>query len=428
MTDIQYSLQKSVSGFFPKNSDRFEFNDDPIRVLKRTVKPGLPVAIVDDHNEALSHWHKAMRRGLLPLTCCTLMHVDAHPDLSFPADVNAEICYAPELKESISISDFILPCLYTKQITSMVWVKPEWSEGFPHAPHNTPSTFTVGKSPSTNSLGIDFVDMYFIEDKLYCEKDKLEHPTDVDLLFYTLFSEHSMKSQLLNLSLEQTTSCLCKPFPISNYVILDIDLDFFCTSNPFLDNLHQAGFSPESVALIQRIFSTLRATVAKFSIEELKADHRCFKGFIEGSYELAESVITLKRTHKEGQRVYAQLLALFSPSSLYPDSQKMSQDCIWEQWQTLLFSLSTSQLETLKEYGELTSLPHHRSSPREVGSLIAALRAALQHTGLPRPTIITIARSVEDEYTPPADVDAIQDSVLEMLQGLYGQLKVEQFY
>ena len=45
-----------------------------------------------------------------------------------------------------------------------------------------------------------------------------------------------------------------------------------------------------------------------------------------------------------------------------------------------------------------------------------------------RPGVVTIARSAEDAFTPPASVDTRQSRVLRMLEELYGALEVHNVY
>jgi UPF0489 domain len=60
--------------------------------------------VVEDHCEALPHWHFALRKKQLPQTGITMLHFDAHPDLMI-SDMHADICFQPEeLYKTISAS------------------------------------------------------------------------------------------------------------------------------------------------------------------------------------------------------------------------------------------------------------------------------------------------------------------------------------
>ena len=53
--------------------------------MARSSRPaGLPVAVVEDHDEALQVIYRAIGSKRLPLNGNTLVHFDAHPDLLSP--------------------------------------------------------------------------------------------------------------------------------------------------------------------------------------------------------------------------------------------------------------------------------------------------------------------------------------------------------
>ena len=96
--------------------------------------------------------------------------------------------------------------------------------------------------------------------------------------------------------------------------------------------------------------------------------------------------------------------------------------------------------------GPCFDLPHHPSTREEVGALCAQLATIIdaagkqtQHQGrqqhhgqqqkqkrgsLRRPAIVTIARSVFDDFTPAKDVGFIEEAVMGVLRAAYGELDV----
>ena len=64
-----------------------------LKLGKRKANEVLPVFVVEDHNEALTAIYKAIRRGLLPLHNISMMHFDAHPDLSVPKGIPARMVF-----------------------------------------------------------------------------------------------------------------------------------------------------------------------------------------------------------------------------------------------------------------------------------------------------------------------------------------------
>ncbi|GIY03935.1 UPF0489 protein C5orf22 homolog [Caerostris darwini] len=71
-------------------------------------------------------------------------------------------------------------------------------------------------------------------------------------------------------------------------------------------------------------------------------------------------------------------------------------------------------------------LPHHVSTREEVRHLVEVVKTFLLE--IPKPAIITIARSSRDDYCPPEDVNFIQDCVLEMLEEVYGCIEIQRDY
>lgn len=75
--------------------------------------------------------------------------------------------------------------------------------------------------------------------------------------------------------------------------------------------------------------------------------------------------------------------------------------------------------EMLHFSGMSCDIPHHVSSYEMIDSLMVSLTAVLNH--LPKPTLVTMARSSYDEYTPADQVEYIQSSLLRILSSSYGE-------
>ena len=85
-----------------------------------------PVFIVEEHSEALLCLQRAMRRGVLPMTNITLIHYDAHPDLSLPQHLTSDLVYSPtELLDTLrntesGIAEWIMPLVFAGHINQIV--------------------------------------------------------------------------------------------------------------------------------------------------------------------------------------------------------------------------------------------------------------------------------------------------------------------
>ena len=75
---------------------------------------------------------------------------------------------------------------------------------------------------------------------------------------------------------------------------------------------------------------------------------------------------------------------------------------------------------------DYVELPHHVSTKEEIEGLLQSIRVLLKD--MPKPTLVTIARSSLDDYCPSEQVDVIQEKVLSLLGFIYGTLDVHLDY
>ena len=87
----------------------------------------VPLFLVEEHCEAMLCIHRAMRRGILPLEGISVVHFDAHPDLSLPRDLHPDTVFQPrellqKLRETVSgIAEWMLPLVFAGHISRIVW-------------------------------------------------------------------------------------------------------------------------------------------------------------------------------------------------------------------------------------------------------------------------------------------------------------------
>lgn len=74
--------------------------------------PVVPVAVVEDHDEALVCIYRAIGSKRLPLNGTTLIHFDAHPDLLSPdlpvSWLPGSVCNTPWCALRLSNGNFVL--------------------------------------------------------------------------------------------------------------------------------------------------------------------------------------------------------------------------------------------------------------------------------------------------------------------------------
>lgn len=359
----------------------------------------LPVYVVENHNEVLPFIYKCIGSKHLPLEGNTMVHLDSHPDMLIPKGMSADTVWNKyELFDKVSIENWILPGAYAGHFKNIFWVKPPWAKQMDDGDRD----FVIGKTKTTGEIRLTSLESYFLSEALYSAKEDLENCRNVNLSVVTLgnYLENSAETDDFsvfkrNLELFQNT-----PY------ILDVDLDFFSTRNPFKHLYKNAAlyeelkkiynFEPPDTNSLENIqqFVSCREEYLNNLLSAWKyvAKHGDLKGFEHNSKWVTE-VGKLAKT----------------VTSLYNDVD-------WE-----LIHDAGCTIDN-------TELPEHVSSREDIQCLIDKSFCNLLRELPSKPTIITISRSSEDDYCPPEDVDWIQDLVLYALRKHYGSTNVVLHY
>ncbi|KAK9308665.1 hypothetical protein QLX08_001398 [Tetragonisca angustula] len=249
---------------------------------------------------------------------------------------------------------------------------------------------------------------YFVSEGLYSTLEELENTREVTLHVMTIggFIEDPAKKDdftAVSSALRQYLPERDTPF------ILDVDLDFFSTKNPFKTlysriNLYDKlspiyafnrpdSTDPESVK---------EATAARNEqLTELQnlfdylEEHRSLQGY-EGEKSARYEAVEL---------IYRELTSAYKQSEI--------------DWKIIHDAGCTR---------DDTDLPHHVTTPNDLDRLInGTFRSFLTALPVP-PTIVTIARSSDDDYCPSENVDQIQIGVLDELRQYLGEVDVQLAY
>ncbi|KXJ16372.1 UPF0489 protein C5orf22-like [Exaiptasia diaphana] len=108
-----------------------------------------------------------------------------------------------------------------------------------------------------------------------------------------------------------------------------------------------------------------------------------------------------------------------------PDSTPDSESKVNQQLLQVIQDIRSSSdgekpdCELIHSAGMTIDLPHHISTKQEIDNLLNMLYFTM--FSLPKPTLVTMARSTYDEYTPPHQIDYIQNSLVKILGVMYGQ-------
>ncbi len=172
----------------------------------------LRVFVVEEHHEAFIVWHEAIRRGLLrPANRNVLLHVDAHSDMRsdcFRSPIPDPSCSAEAVKkfayEELIISSFIVPALYQKVFYEVCWLLPSaQAESSDSGPKKGEKQY------------------YYVKTRNQDRKAIIVQPDP-----FQGFTDRSWEDRSPFCFYHQTTA---ESFSTQSPVVLDIDLDYFCT-------------------------------------------------------------------------------------------------------------------------------------------------------------------------------------------------------
>lgn len=348
---------------------------------------------MENHNEVLEFIYRCFGARYLPFQNNRIVHFDAHPDMTVPRNMPADyVLDKDRLFDAISIENWIMPAVYAGHITELVWLKPPWSGQIP----NGRTEFQIG-----NHCGFIRVTSrleYFISEGSYRPEHEITDNRLVHLNTITIGDDNRKKAN--------EDILLSMPDDSANDYILDVDLDFFSTQNPFLDIYSAANV----YSALHPIFAYTLCDMADASDETVLA---CG---LDRQRQLDD--LELVFTHLQNG----------NELDTYKGPRCVTVAAVWSNLIDLVtevkanYETSTIDWSLIYNAGctcDATDLPHHKSTDAEIDRLIEAFKKFLDRIDGP-PTIVTISRSSEDDYCPIDQVDMIQAKVLLALQDLYG--------
>nr|Q28H30.1 RecName: Full=UPF0489 protein C5orf22 homolog [Xenopus tropicalis]CAJ81638.1 novel protein [Xenopus tropicalis] len=415
----------------------------------------LPVWVVEDHHDVLPFIYRAIGSKHLPVSNISFIHFDSHPDLLIPVNMPADTVFDKEsLFSELSIENWIMPVVYAGHFSQVIWIHPCWAQQIKEGRH----CFLVGKDKSTTTIRVTSTDDYFLSDGLYVPEEQLESPKslhlDVILLepireqdweykekgetvakkikleesdqvvegsssgIQSSTSESSedglMKPTYLNAS-TKTSNETCTLDSNSNLAkniiqilekgtvyVLDIDLDFFSVKNPFKEM-----YTQDEYKILQELYSFKRPSV--HSLEE----------------ELVDCVENRVHQLEDLEAAFADFCEDDSDETVQRWASNPGMNSLVQLVHSLKSRMEAPDYEMIHQAGltcDYAELPHHVSTETEIEGLLQSVKNLL--TCLPKPTLVTLARSSLDDYCPSEQVDYIQEKVLDVLRSLYGSLDV----
>ncbi|CAH1154185.1 unnamed protein product [Phaedon cochleariae] len=357
---------------------------DPRRIDLKKYKL-IPIFVTENHHEVIPFIYKNIGSKHLPLEGSTLIHFDSHPDMLIPKNMPADTVFDKNaLFDELSIENWIMPAVYAGHFGNLIWVKPPWAEQM----QNGSQTFHIGKHKSTGTIRLDCKEDYFISEGLYSHAKDLDAIREIDLHVTTLGNRINGVTDDLNGLRKQL---LCGDAPI----ILDVDLDFFSTGNPFKKIYDKA----DVYEALKKIF--------EYQPPSSKEDVLVFEAVEKRAKQMDELEAMFKHLHSTRKMPEVE-----EPSELHKMVDQLrknllenykDQDIDWE----FIFEAGCTC--------DSSGLPCHISSMEELDMMFDSFKNFLEFIPKP-PVIITMSRSTIDDYTPFESVELIQDTIIELLK------------
>lgn len=345
----------------------------------------IPIFIVENHNEVLEFIYRCFGARYLPFQGNQLVHFDSHPDMTVPRNMPSTFVNDKDrLLDTLSIENWIMPTAFAGHFTDLVWCKPPWAKQIPAGS----TEFLIGDH--CGLIRLNSTMEYFVSEGSYRMEQDLK-------------SAKLIRLQTIEIN-EKSNKVVQREVDTANIFVLDIDLDFFSTRNPFLDIYDKAK-------VYEQLKPIFFYEMEKSQEPQLILD--CVRKRLEQLDEL--------------EKVFGVLQAGGRLNDI-PQTRAVPIENVWSELNELVNSVNTNfkdeKIDWMMIYDagctrDSTDLPHHESSDEEIDQLMKYFESFLR--GLDGdPTVITISRSTEDNYCPKHQVEDIQRKVLEVLNNVYG--------
>lgn len=357
----------------------------------------IPIFVVEDHNDVLQFVYRCLGARRIPFTANKMIHFDSHPDMTIPKSLPIEhVRDKDKLLGALSIENWLMPVAYAGHLEQIIWMKPEWANQIDDGDFS----FHIGDS--NGHIRCDSSLEYFLSEGTYQPSCNLNNQRQIKLRVFTL------NESLLNGQHSAARRCefLDCVDDANKHFILDIDLDFFSTANPFKKMLHKNVYE-RLKQLFKRDFfeqrfdlSATEDELSAFTNERtnyLDALEMIFRQLEENVDENNLEIPNALQAHK------SELLKLVCDVKMYHSNDDIA-------WMTIFDAGCTF---------DSNELPHHISTEDEILKHVSIFKRFLQ-VFLYAPSIITISRSSDDDYCPIEQVDFIQQLVLNAIYDVYG--------
>ncbi|XP_066435282.1 UPF0489 protein C5orf22 homolog isoform X2 [Eleutherodactylus coqui] len=370
--------------------------------------PELPVWVVEDHHDVLPFIYRAIGSKHLPASNISFIHLDSHPDLLIPVNMPADTVFNKEALFRVTSTDdyFLSDGLYVpeEQLENpkplhldVILLNPVKEAGCEDADKGESAAKKlklaendevaggpVSAYQCASSQGAAFAACEGAEDNLR----KGSSPCD------GMETNNDWNAELARSVLQVLEK--------GDAHVLDIDLDFFSVKNPFKEM-----YTLEEYKILQELYSFKKPDPN--SLEDVLVD--CVENRIRQLEDL--------------EAAFADFCEDDNEETVQRWASNPGMSSLVQLVNSLKCRMEAPDYEMIHQAGltcDYAELPHHVSSEMEIECLIHSMKHLLKH--LPKPTLVTLARSSLDDYCPSEQVDYIQEKVLDVLRALYGTLDV----
>ncbi|XP_060047175.1 UPF0489 protein C5orf22 homolog isoform X2 [Erinaceus europaeus] len=371
--------------------------------------PELPVWVVEDHQEVLPFIYRAIGSKHLPANNISFVHLDSHPDLLIPVNMPADTVFNKETLFRVTSTDhyFLSDGLYVTEDQlenqkplqlDVIMVKPYKlcsSQEENDAVSSKKPKLAVEEAENTASTNCDSYSEGL-------ENDSMTHRRDQTCLE----PSSSCSSEIQECQTTANTEKILEILKKGDAFVLDIDLDFFSVKNPFKEM-----FTQEEYKILQELYQ-FKKPATSLTQEEL--------------VDCVDA-----RTHQleDLEATFADLCDGDDQETVQKWASNPGMESLVPLIQSLKKRMEVPDYEMVHQAGltcDYSELPHHVSTEQEIDCLVQSVYYLLKN--LPKPILVTIARSSLDDYCPCEQVDIIQEKVINVLRSLYGTLDIHLAY
>ncbi|XP_055317045.1 UPF0489 protein C5orf22 [Sitodiplosis mosellana] len=360
----------------------------------------VPIFVVEDHNDVLQFVYRCLGARRIPFTSNKIIHFDSHPDMTIPKSMPAEFVRDKEkLLDTLSIENWLMPTAYAGHIEQLIWMKPHWATQIADGDYE----FSIGDH--AGYIRCDSPLEYFLGEGTYQPKCNLNNQRLINLRVFTLDDPLITGQQQQPSQSRQVEFQNCVDEANDGF-ILDIDLDFFSTANPFKKMLEEGVYTDLKRLFKADFFESVFDS--KATEDDLVAFTKRRSGFLDALenvfQQLDRNIAAENLAIADNlEKCKVQIFDLIRDVKKQHPNNEIA-------WQTIFDAGCTF---------DSNELPHHISSEQEIERLIAIFKQFLE-SFRNTPSIITISRSSEDDYCPAEQVEFIQQLVLGTIYRVYG--------